>query len=651
MTTGLEARIDTLVWSVATILFIAIGSYLLGTFARFATRLFGASPAEQRRTFWGVFFASPWILGFFIFVVGPAVASFYWSFTDYRLGQEAQWIGLENYRELLLGQGAHGRRFSQAMYNSFYYAIVGVPLQVGTALLMAVLLNQALRGISVFRLIFYVPVILAGGPAILLAWRYMLASNGGFINSSLSNLANSFFLFDWLYRGFIYFVEAFNSFYAGIAKGDPIGPFKYAIPSLLAAILLFSLLRGVWDEGNKGRAALVAEVVGLILIVLLFGRGIVAEPIDPALFYGGAIVVLSVTLWHANNRQYLQANVWRAVGTVAIVGAIGLLLAYETPEHQALFLPTLLVSLAPIVLSFVGGWSRFKNTAMLASIGGLAVLIFAHLAPMDLANGKLNVLGQYLTFQSSIARPASLESLKAFNDTGLQALWLYGLLAASMGLLAWWDNRNPRLQRYAMLGLFVFFTLIALNATLDGFRYFSAYAEVASATNRPNYHFALFNSTIANFPDSNRVPLWLSGELWSKPSLILITMWSSGAGMLIFLAALKGVSKALYEAAEVDGASRWQKFFNITLPMISPAMFYNVVISIIAAIQTFESIYIIRNTQTQDSLASAAIFLYERTFRQLAIGDGAAVSWILAAVIILLTVFQFRFSRWVHYEA
>ncbi|HEX2906331.1 MAG TPA: sugar ABC transporter permease [Phototrophicaceae bacterium] len=121
--------------------------------------------------------------------------------------------------------------------------------------------------------------------------------------------------------------------------------------------------------------------------------------------------------------------------------------------------------------------------------------------------------------------------------------------------------------------------------------------------------------------------------------------------MLIFLAALKGVPGSLYEAAEVDGANRWQKFFKITLPMISPAMFYNVVIGMIAALQTFDTIYILQTTQTQDSLASAAYFLFNRTFREGIIGQGAAVSWILAVIIVLLTVLQFRYSKWVHYEA
>jgi multiple sugar transport system permease protein len=194
--------------------------------------------------------------------------------------------------------------------------------------------------------------------------------------------------------------------------------------------------------------------------------------------------------------------------------------------------------------------------------------------------------------------------------------------------------------------------LFTLGSFLDARTYFRAFADIAAAEGKPAFHFALFRQATDAFPDSTRVPLWMSSELWAKPSLILITMWSSGAGMLIFLAALKGVPRSFYEAAEVDGATRVQKFMKITLPMISPAMFYNVVIGSIAALQTFDNVYILQTQTTVNSLSSAAFYLFQRTFRQLNVGEGAAMSWILVIIILTLTVLQFRYSRsWVHYEA
>jgi multiple sugar transport system permease protein len=80
-------------------------------------------------------------------------------------------------------------------------------------------------------------------------------------------------------------------------------------------------------------------------------------------------------------------------------------------------------------------------------------------------------------------------------------------------------------------------------------------------------------------------------------------------------------------------------------------MFYNLVIGIIAALQTFDTVYVLQNTQTENSLASAAYALFTRTFRQLYIGEGSAISWILVIIIMTITVIQFRFSGWVYYEA
>ncbi len=547
MDLAVAARLNNLYWSLGTVAFIVLGSYLVGRLAMSISAARGAGLLQRRRVFWGYALVSPWLLGFVIFVLGPALLSFYYSFTDYKLGRSMEWIGLDNYRSLLAGAGAYGRRFVQAMYNSAYYAIVGVPLQIATALLMAILVAQPLRGMAFFRLVFYVPVILAGGPAILLAWRYMLASNGGFINVTLKRFAELFPPFDWLYRSFIFVVESFNAFFIGVSRADPVGPLMYTMPALLGLGVCLALYFTASEATRRTFARTVVEIVGTIFLVLLVVRAIT----------GGS------------------------------------------------FVPRLL--------------------------------------------GRLGTLFDLMTQRSSLRAATDLDYLTTgYAAQAPSALWLLAVLVGVAAIIGY--VRGASRQRWLLGGVGALFGLLAIGATMDGVRYFAAYDTVAAATDAANHHFALFRQVVAQFPDANRVPLWLSSELWSKPSLVLITMWSSGAGMLIFLAALKGVPRSLYEAASVDGATGWQRFKNITMPMISPAMFYNVVIGLIAALQTFEAVYIIQNTQTEQSIASAAYFLFVRTFRQLEIAQGAAASWILAVLIVLLTVAQFRYSRWVHYE-
>lgn len=596
MDPSVAARLHNLYWSAGTVAFIIVGSWLVGLLARRIARSRGASLLAQRRTFWGYAMAAPWILGFVIFVLGPSIASLYYSLTDYRLGREAEWIGLENYRVLLGGLGAHGRRFMQAMYNSFYYAIVGVPLQIATALGMAMLVARALPGMSFFRLVFYLPVILAGGPAILLAWRYMLASNGGFINVTLKSFADAFAPFDWLYRSFIFVSESFNAFYAGFARNDPVGPLMYFLPAVVGLVVCVLLM--AWRDAKVRQkvASVTLEVVGGLLALALLRLALLSESAyDLALLGGGALLI--------------GALLWRR----------------RRPTHPV-------ASRAPVVLG-----------------GALAVATLVRVVPGQLGGEGLATLWRLITLRSSLREPGSLEYLtEGFAAQAPSPLWVLALLVTLAALVM--SGRLGRgARRSVLLGGAAVFGLLAAGSLFDGVSYFRQFDLIAAASGTVNHHFALFRLVTAQFPDSTRVPLWLSNELWSKPSLILITMWSSGAGMLIFLAAIKGVPKTMYEAAEVDGATAWQRFWRITMPLISPAMFYNVVIGMIAALQTFEAVYIIQNTQTEQSLASAAYFLFVRTFRQLEIGQGAAASWILAVIIVVLTVAQFRYSKWVHY--
>ncbi len=374
--------IYTLVWSAGALLLMAVAGWLMATLAKTTLRVAGKPRLVQDRAFTGWFFASPWVTGFLLFVLGPAILSLFWSFTNYKIGEPLGWVAGDNYVKLF-----QDRNFITALYNSLYMTVVGVPLQVLSGLGMAMLLHQQLRGRSIFRTIFYLPVLLASSTAVLFTWRLMLNANNGVINTM---------------------IRAMNS-----------TPLRY--------------------------------VVGLFIYI---------TELVSALFAS------------------LQSGNWKILEKIV-------------------------------------------------------------------SNG---------------------------------------------------------------------------------------------------------------FPNADRVPLWLGADgiafLWNKPSVVVIMMWSAGAMMLIYLAALSGVPRTLYEAARVDGASPWHQFRHITLPMIAPATFYNLIIGTIATLQIFEpAVTLVRDGGQNQSLYFVAYYLWRATFRFNQIGYGAAMSWVLLAIVLVLTFVQFRLSnRWVYYE-
>ncbi|MBI2939429.1 MAG: sugar ABC transporter permease [Chloroflexi bacterium] len=147
-------------------------------------------------------------------------------------------------------------------------------------------------------------------------------------------------------------------------------------------------------------------------------------------------------------------------------------------------------------------------------------------------------------------------------------------------------------------------------------------------------------------------PKWFGNPDWSKPALILMALWTIGGGrMLIFLAGLQGVPVEFYEAAVVDGATSWHKFWHITLPMISPAMFFNLVLAIISSFQVFTVAYVGTNGGPVDSTLFYVLYLFRRAFQFFEMGYAAALAWILFLILLVFTYLQFRSaSRWVYYE-
>jgi ABC-type sugar transport system permease subunit len=148
-------------------------------------------------------------------------------------------------------------------------------------------------------------------------------------------------------------------------------------------------------------------------------------------------------------------------------------------------------------------------------------------------------------------------------------------------------------------------------------------------------------------------PTWLSSEQWSKPALIFMGLWGAGGGMIIWLAGLQGIPKHLYEAAEIDGASPWHKFLHVTIPMLSPTIFFNLIMGTIGALQTFETVYVMTDGLggPVDSTMVPVLYLFNNAFRFFKMGYASAVAWLLFWIILVLTLVQLKLApRWVHYE-
>jgi multiple sugar transport system permease protein len=372
-----------LVWALGAVVLIIASSLGLAGAARRLVAARGATPRVQSATYAVYLFASPWIVGFGLFVVVPMAASLYWSFSKFDPPNAPVWVGLDNYIRLITDD----KDFRVSLVNSLYMVVFGLPVQLVTALALAVLLNQRLPGERVFRAAYYMPVVLALNAAVLLCWRLMLNANNGLINTLLRSIESFIPPFNVVLRAWIYVTELFGAAFIGLQQGGD------------------------------------------------------------------------------------------------------------------------------------------------------------------------------------------------FNQ---------------------------------------------LNAVVR-----------------------------TGFPAVQRVPLWLQSPLWTKPSFILLLVWSCGTMMLIFLAALRNVPPELHEAAAVDGASAWQRFRSVTLPLISPATFYNIVVGIIALLQLYEMPYVLTRDQptVQQSGYFVVFYLWQSTFRFNAMGYGAAISWLLLLLILAITLVQFRVqNRWVTYD-
>ena len=144
---------------------------------------------------------------------------------------------------------------------------------------------------------------------------------------------------------------------------------------------------------------------------------------------------------------------------------------------------------------------------------------------------------------------------------------------------------------------------------------------------------------------------WLQDPRLAKPAFIIMSFWSIGGQMVILLAALQGIPRMFYEAADIDGANTWRRFWYITLPLLTPALFFNLILAIIGAFQVFTQAFIMTAGGPSYSTLFYVLYLYRMAFENFQMGYASAMAWVLFVIILLFTLLQFRFSNlWVFYE-
>ena len=159
-----------------------------------------------------------------------------------------------------------------------------------------------------------------------------------------------------------------------------------------------------------------------------------------------------------------------------------------------------------------------------------------------------------------------------------------------------------------------------------------------------NVQFGAINGTLAAW-GLKGIP-FLSSPKWVKPTLLVIHMWAQGSTTVLFLATLQDVPRSLYEAATVDGANGWHKFWHVTVPMCSPVILFNLVMGFIGGFQTFTLPWLLTQGGPAKATEFYSVYLYRTAFLHLRMGKASALAWILFVIIVVFTVVFFRTSRW-----
>jgi len=216
----------------------------------------------------------------------------------------------------------------------------------------------------------------------------------------------------------------------------------------------------------------------------------------------------------------------------------------------------------------------------------------------------------------------------------------YSSLAVPLGMIggisiALLLNKPQRIMR-------VFRTIYYLPAVTSGVAVALLWAWLFNAD------FGLINSFLRKFGIIG--PAWLESQEWAIPALVIMGLWGVGGSMVIYLAGLQSIPKHLYEVADIDGASGFRKLIHVTLPMLSPTIFFTLIGGIIASFQVFVPAYVMTRGGPGNATLFYVLNLYFNAFEYFRMGHACALAWILFVIILVLTLIQFKLAkRWVYY--
>jgi len=237
--------------------------------------------------------------------------------------------------------------------------------------------------------------------------------------------------------------------------------------------------------------------------------------------------------------------------------------------------------------------------------------------------------------------------VKIFTDDedfyqALKVTFTYAALALPLGLVL--GLALSLLLNLKVPGMRVYRTLLYIPAVLPGVAVTMLWIWIF------NPEFGVVNYLLSLIGIQG--PRWFLSPRWALPGIVIMSLWGVGGQAVIYLAGLQNIPAILYEAAEIDGANSWHRFWRITLPMLTPTVFFQLVMGLIGAFQVFTQSYIATQGGPLKATFFYMLYIYNTAFLNMRMGYGSALAWILAVIILVITTLVFRSSPyWVYYEA